>query len=140
MANHAYIKFVPASKTKSISIDDVKEYINQYKAVASKTGKQLDWHYANFALPYTISPEKSNDWIYLRGSEEGYHTIILGIGVETIQDEEGSKEQPFIQVTLPDAATYGDKGKANELCKYFGKQLQGEVHLFNGRVMYFYKR
>ena len=36
--------------------------------------------------------------------------------------------------------TYGDKGKATEYAKFVAKNLQGELHLFNGRIMYFNKR
>ncbi|EIJ81661.1 hypothetical protein PB1_01930 [Bacillus methanolicus PB1] len=49
-------------------------------------------------------------------------------------------EQTYIQITLPESSTFGDKGKANEFCKLFAKKLQGELHLFNGRIMYYYPR
>ena len=36
--------------------------------------------------------------------------------------------------------SFGDKGKANEFCRFLAKKLEGELQLFNGRTMYFYKR
>ena len=66
---------------------------------------------------------------------------MIGVDKEEIKDEEGNvREQYYVQFTLPETATYGDKGKATEYAKFVAKNLQGELHLFNGRIMYFNKR
>jgi len=50
------------------------------------------------------------------------------------------EKENYIQVTLTPESTHGDKGKANEFCKYLAKQYKAELHLFNGRVMYYNPR
>ncbi|MCZ0754251.1 DUF1885 family protein [Anoxybacillus sp. J5B_2022] len=133
MSTHAYIKLVPASKKKTITLEDVKELFHTYQAMMKKTGEQLGWGFENASFPYQIVEADGNEqWFYLKGTTDRYHSIIIGVGQE--------EETPFIQVTLPNSATHGDKGKANEFCKFLAKQLEGELHLFNGRVMYYYKR
>lgn len=142
MAN-AYIKLVPASSTQTMSLSELKDLFTYYKEITSKTGSQLEWEYSDAAFPYVISQEKDADnWFYLKSSDSRYNTIIIGIGKEEIQDEGSAetREQTYIQVTLPQASTHGDKGKANEFCKFLARKLEGELHLFNGRVMYYYKR
>ncbi len=143
LASNAYIKLVPSSEKEQITTDEVKELFQYYKANTSKTGNQVDWKYNEAAFPYEIKekPEGKGKWFYLHSNNDRYHTILLGIDQETIRDEDGSeREQSYIQVTLPESATFGDKGKANEFCRYLAKKLKGELHLFNGRVMYFYPR
>lgn len=138
MSTHAYIKLVPASKKKTITLEDVKELFHTYQAMMKKTGEQLGWGYENASFPYQIveSADGNGQWFYLKGTKDRYHAIMIGVGQEQTENEETS----FIQVTLPNGATHGDKGKANEFCKFLAKQLEGELHLFNGRVMYYYKR
>lgn len=106
--------------------------------MTKKTGEQLGWGYENAAFPYQIveKDDEKGQWFYLKGTSDRYQTIIIGVGQEQNENEETS----FIQVTLPNGATHGDKGKANEFCKFLAKKLEGELHLFNGRVMYYYKR
>jgi hypothetical protein len=144
MTTHAYIKLVPSSKKTTISLSDVKELFQYYQEITRKTGKQLGWSYAEAAFPYTIveTADGKDNWFYLKGNDSRYKTIIVGVGQEQVQDENTGeiKEQSFIQVTLPQGATHGDKGKANEFCKFLAKKLEGELHLFNGRIMYYYKR
>ncbi|WP_044893913.1 DUF1885 family protein [Bacillus alveayuensis] len=144
MTTHAYIKLVSASKKKTITLSEVKELFQYYQDITKKTGEQLEWGYREAAFPYTIveTEEGKEQWFYLKGKNERYRTIIVGVGQEQIHNEDTgeAKEQTFIQVTLPQGATHGDKGKANEFCKFLAKKLQGELHLFNGRVMYYYKR
>ncbi|MCH1623941.1 DUF1885 family protein [Fredinandcohnia quinoae] len=140
---NAYIKLVSASNKQSMTLNDVKELFNYYKEITSKTGTQLDWEYAETAFPYQIKEvDTENNWLYLKSNEPKYNAIIVGVGKELIEDDnvDDPQEQFYIQVTLPQVATYGDKGKANEFCKFLGKKLEGELHLFNGRVMYYYKR
>ncbi|MBB5323838.1 hypothetical protein HNQ34_000930 [Anoxybacillus tepidamans] len=138
MSTHAYIKLVPASKKKTITLEEVKELLYSYQEMTKKTGEQLGWGYENAAFPYQIveSADGKGQWFYLQGTSNRYQTIIIGVGQEQNENEETS----FIQVTLPNGATHGDKGKANEFCKFLAKKLEGELHLFNGRVMYYYKR
>lgn len=139
---NAYIKLVPASNVQSISLDDVKDLFTYYKEITSKTGQQLDWDYDNAAFPYEIKEvNQQNNWFYLKSDHQKYHAIVVGVGQESLQDDNGEKlERPYIQVNLPANSTAGDKGKANEFCKFLAKKLAGELHLFNGRIMYFYKR
>ncbi|RSK26875.1 DUF1885 family protein [Bacillus sp. HMF5848] len=136
MAQTAFIKLVPASNKQCITLDEVKELFTYYKAITTKTGKQLDWQYEGAAFPYILkeTEEGKGKWFYLKCSnDQRYNLIAVGVSEK--------HEQPaYIQITLPDGATFGDKGKANEFCKFLGKKLQGELQLFNGRIMYFYKR
>lgn len=143
MASSAFIKLVPSSKKETITTDELKELFHYYKTITAKTGEQVDWNYENSSFPYEIKEKKDGKgiWFYLHSNHDRYHAILLGIGSETIPEEDGAgREQTYIQVTLPESATYGDKGKANEFCKYLSKKLQAELHLFNGRIMYFNPR
>ncbi|HZG61249.1 MAG TPA: DUF1885 family protein [Anoxybacillus sp.] len=144
MATHAYIKLVSKSKKKTITLSEVKELFQYYQDITKKTGEQLGWSYAEAAFPYTIAEtdEGKEQWFYLKGKSDRYRTIIVGVGQEQIPNEDTgeTEEQTFIQLTLPQGSTHGDKGKANEFCKFLAKKLEGELHLFNGRVMYYYKR
>lgn len=133
MSTHAYIKLVPASKKKTITLEEVKELFHTYQQLMKKTGEQLGWGFENASFPYQLVEDGNEQWFYLKGTNDRYHSIIIGVGQE-------SDETSFIQVTLPNNATHGDKGKANEFCKFLAKQLEGELHLFNGRIMYYYKR
>lgn len=113
-----------------------------YREIASKTGEQLSWQYGRAAFPYEFAetPEGKDQWFYLQATDTAnYRYIVFGVDSEDVDDEEdGSRKQSYIQVTLPDDGTHGDKNKANELCKFIAKKLKGELHLFNGRVMYYY--
>jgi len=139
---NAYIKLVAASVTQNVTLDEVKDLFMYYKDITSKTGNQLDWNYMEAAFPYTITETKENYFI-LKSQDTRYHTIIVGVGTDDEDSESisnGTVSGSYIQVTLPKSSTYGDKGKANEFSKFLGKKLEGELHLFNGRIMYFYKR
>lgn len=143
MIETAYIKLVPESVKTNITIEDVKELLTYYQMVTSKTGKQLDWDYDKKAFPYNMKePDNMKDkMIYLQSNVDRYHMILIGVDQEIIHDEQGMERiQSYIQFTLPENATFGDKGKANELCKFLAKKLQGQLHLFNKRVMYYYPR
>jgi hypothetical protein len=143
MSSNAYIKLVPSSSQQAISTEELKDLFNYYKEITSKTGDQVAWNYENSAFPYELK-EKENGkgtWFYLQSSQDRYNAILIGIDKESVVNEDGSeREQSYIQITLPPTATAGDKGKANEFSKFIGKKLQGELHLFNGRIMYFYPR
>ncbi|MCH6265732.1 MULTISPECIES: DUF1885 family protein [Neobacillus] len=143
MALNAYIKLVPSSAKQTITIEEVKDLFHYYKDITSKTGDQLNWQFEDAALPYEIkeTAEGKGNWFYLHSDHERYFAILIGVDKETVKTEEGGEyEQTYIQVTLPEQSTYGDKGKANEFCKFLAKKLQGELHLFNERIMYFYPR
>jgi hypothetical protein len=139
MQENAYIKLVPASKQQVITIDEVKELFRYYKDITGKTGSQLGWEYGESAFPYTIE-EKSHakgEWFYLNSTEKQRFKYIM-VGVD---NQSGTcPSAPYIQITLPEGSTHGDKGKANEFCKFLAKHLNAELHLFNGRIMYYYKR
>lgn len=143
MAKNAFIKLVPASAKQDLTTAELKAYFEYYKEITAKTGDQLDWSYDSSAFPYEIKEHESSQekWFYLSSTQDRYFAILLGIDKEVVQNDDGTeKEQTYIQVTLPEKATTGDKGKANEFCKFLSKKLQGELHLFNGRVMYHYPR
>ncbi|MED4226151.1 DUF1885 family protein [Neobacillus cucumis] len=143
MAVNAFIKLVPSSVKQTITIEEVKDLFHYYKDITAKTGNQLNWQYGESAFPYEIKEtnESKEKAFYLYSDHERYHVILIGIDKEMVKEEEGTeREQQYIQVTLPDQSTTGDKGKANEFCKFLAKKLQGELHLFNDRVMYYYPR
>jgi hypothetical protein len=138
MSQSAYLYFVEGSSVSSLTLDEVKEHLARYRDQVSKTGQQLDWNYAEAAFPYTIEtkPDGEDLWFYLKGKDELYRYIVFGIGVSPAADG----ERHYIQVVLPEGSTHGDKAKANELCKYLGRNLKSELHLFNGRIMYYNPR
>jgi hypothetical protein len=143
MASNAYIKLVPSSAKETISTEELKELLHYYKTITSKTGDQLNWEYSDAAFPYEVKEEPSGKgkWFYLSSTKDRYKAILVGVDEENIQNDDGSnKGQTYIQVTLPEFSTFGDKGKANEFCKFLAQKLQAELHLFNGRVMYFNPR
>ena len=43
MAENAFIKLVPSSAQQTITVEEVKELLNYYKDITSKTGSQVDW-------------------------------------------------------------------------------------------------
>ncbi|MCZ8518923.1 MULTISPECIES: DUF1885 family protein [Paenibacillus] len=138
MAQSAYIKFVDGSARSTLTLDELKAQLLHYKDQLAQTGRQLGWDYDDAGFPYTIEtkPESGNVWFYLKGTNPLYKYIVMGIGSET----DGETERHFLQVVLPDDATHGDKSKGNEFCKYFGRLWKAELHLFNGRTMYFNPR
>lgn len=143
MALNAYIKLVPSSEKETVTIDDVKELFNYYKEITSKTGDQVEWEYENLSFPYEIKEQRDGKgkWFYLAATQERYFAILVGVDKETIQLENGEdREQTYLQITLPEQSTYADKCKANEFSKFLAKKLKGELHLFNGRIMYYYPR
>ncbi|WML49401.1 DUF1885 family protein [Neobacillus sp. PS3-34] len=143
MAENAYIKLVSSSAKKEINIDEVKELFHYYKSITAKTGDQVDWEFGEAAFPYDIkeTTEGAGKWFYLHSDNDRYYAILVGTDKETVTAENGEAfEQSYIQVTLPEGCTFGDKGKANEFCKFLAKKLQAELHLFNGRVMYYNPR
>ncbi|CAH0345929.1 DUF1885 family protein [Bacillus sp. CECT 9360] len=143
MTENAYIKLVPGSDKETITLDEVKELFSYYKEITSKTGAQLAWNYENQAFPYEMKEtlDSKGEWMYLQSASDRYNVILLGIDQEKITDDSNHERiQSYIQVTLPESATYGDKGKANEFCKFLAKKLKGELHLFNKRIMYYYPR
>lgn len=143
MSNSAYIKLVPESTKQSISIEEVKELFHYYKEITSKTGSQVSWSYSEAAFPYELreKEEGKDQWFYLKSDERGYNMLVLGIGSEQFEEDNGEiVNREYVQVVLPEGSTHGDKGKGNEFCKFLAKKLEGELHLFNGRVMYYYKR
>lgn len=144
MSLTAYIRLVEGSAADKITLEDVKAKFQRYIDMTTKTGQQLGWQYANAAFPYTIeeTPEGKGKWFYLKGQDpKEYNYIVVGVGSETIEAEDTEpKQQHFIQVVLPDNATHGDKGKANEYCKFLAKEYKAQLHLFNGRIMYFNPR
>ena len=147
MSNHAYVKLVPGAAKDVITTEEVKELLNQFKQLSAKTGEQTGWKYEEVAFPYEIKekPEGKDKWFYLEANHEANHDryklIMIGVDKEQVSDAEGNnREQYYVQITLPETATYGDRGKAIEYAKFIAKHLEGELHMFNNRVMYFNQR
>jgi hypothetical protein len=138
VSQSAFIKFVEGSTVSSMTLDELQEHLVQYKEQLALTGQQLGWEYDTAGFPYTFEtkPEGEGKWFYLKGKDASYKHIVLGVGIET----NGDNLKHYVQAVLPDDATFGDKSKANEFCKHLGKQLKAELHLFNGRIMYFNPR
>ncbi|MBE2912901.1 DUF1885 family protein [Anoxybacillus flavithermus] len=126
MAYTATIELVPASTWETVTLEQCKQLLEQFRDIARKTGEQLGWDYEQYAFPYDIVINE--DRIILVGKDARYHMIECRI------------HERAVEFALPKQATHGDKGKANELCKFFAKRMAGKLHLFNGRVMYYYKR
>lgn len=141
MASSAYINLVSKSKENTLTTEDVMNLLQYYKEITAKTGKQLGWEYSEAAFPYEIKekPEGKGQWFYLKGTEDRYKMILIGVGTQP-ENTEGTAPLPYIQVTLHDQSTHGDKGKANEICKFLAKKLEAELKLFTGSIMYYYKR
>lgn len=138
MSQSAYIKLAEGSAVSSITLDELEDGLLKYKEQLALTGRQLGWEYGDKGFPYVIEtkPEGEGKWFYLKGTDPYYRYIVFGVG----QEEKDGKERYYIQAVLPDGATHGDKAKGNELCKHLAKTLKAELHLFNGRVMYFNPR
>lgn len=138
MSQSAYISLVQGSSADRVTLDDVKERLRHYREQTSLTGRQLDWDYAEAAFPYTVEskPGEEDRWFYLKGKSPLYRFILFGTGLRS----DGERDIPYVQVVLPDGSTHGDKSKANEYCKWLGKQWQAEVKMFNGRTIYFNPR
>lgn len=144
MGNHAYIRLVQGSAAPSgITLDELEQSLELYQDALKRTGHQLNWEYEDAAFPYTIEkvvePSGSEPtWLYLRGQASRYRHIALSTITTNEHSAEGSC--PTVQIVLPDGATHGDKGKANELCRFIAQRLKAELTLFNGRIMYFNPR
>lgn len=143
MTTHAKIKLVPASAKETITLEEIKDLLSYYKEITSKTGNQVNWDYGEAALPYEMQIRESEkgNYLYLSSKHDRYHAIQVGIEKEVVELSDGSEQDlTVVQIALAPSSTYGDKGKANEFCKFLAKKLQGELHLFNGRIMYYYIR
>jgi hypothetical protein len=132
----AKIQLTDQSTIQSVTIDDVKHALAHYIEQVGRTGAQLQWDYAAAAFPYTMhmKPEGENVWFYLKGTQEMYRTIVIGVG------HGGETQDAYIQVVLPDGHTHGDKAKGNELCRFLAKRFRAKLTLFNGRTMTYYPR
>lgn len=133
----AYIYIVEGSQVSTLTLADVKEKLQRYVDMTKKTGEQLGWPYSEAAFPYVIEERPEENWILLRGKNpDEYKYIIIGVGSKELN----GKETPYVQVSLPEVATHGDKGKANEYCRFLAREFKAELHLFNGRIQYFQPR
>lgn len=136
LGKSAYIKLRQGSKQQSITLNEVKELLDMYTKRTSKTGEQLDWEYEDSALPYSIEERTENGtkYLFLKKADPLYNYLIIGVGSENTDGEEVN----YVQIVLPneDNITPGDLAKGNEFAKYFAKYLKGELHLFNGRIIY----
>ncbi|MFY0545243.1 DUF1885 family protein [Brevibacillus sp. H7] len=135
----AYIYFVEGSTAAQATLDDVKAKLQRYIEMTKKTGQQLGWAYGDAAFPYVIEerPEGKDSWFLLKGKDpKEYKAIICGVGSKEVNGQ----EKHFIQISLPESATHGDKSKANEFCRYLAREYKAELHLFNKRIQYFQPR
>lgn len=139
MSLSTFIKIKDGSLKTDISIEDIKELINQYKHSISQTSKQLAWNYSKHAFPYVLkeTDEGKQQWFYLHSEEKDYHIMAIGVDCEHSEAPDGTERRvPYIQISLSKHSTNGDKSKANELAKFLSKKLKGELHLFNGRIIH----
>lgn len=139
MGKSAYITFVEGSVVQQVTLDEVKEMLTQYITQAKKTADQIDFAYNEVAFPYTLheKPEAKGTWFYLKGTEPRlYQYILIGVGSRPAE----GREEHYIQITLTDISTAGDKGKANEYSKFLAKSFKAELTMFNGSKMYFNPR
>ncbi|MFC7442283.1 DUF1885 family protein [Laceyella putida] len=137
MNKSAYIKLVNGSAQTEITLAEVKKLFEHYQHMTSLTGQQLGWDYKAAAFPYTMEEKEQGGipYLLLNGNQtQLYHYLIVGVS----QEEETGLH--YIQIVLPEQATHGDLAKANEFCKYLAKRLKGELHLFNGRIIYYNPR
>lgn len=137
MNKSAYIKLVNGSAQTEITLAEVKDLFDYYQHTTGLTGQQLGWDYQAAAFPYLIEQKEQEGIAYLllKGKETKlYHSLIVGVG------QEAKTGLYYIQIVLPEQATQGDLAKANEFGKYLAKQLKGELHLFNGRIIYYNPR
>ncbi|MFB9325371.1 DUF1885 family protein [Paenibacillus aurantiacus] len=141
MSQSAYITLVNGSVTNQLTLVEVKERLQTYREQLALTGRQLGWPYAEAAFPYSIEtkPGEEDRWFYLKGQDPLYRYILFGVGTRHGEDATASGAH-YIQITLPDDATHGDKAKGNELCKHLAKSLKAELRLFNGRTIYYNPR
>lgn len=139
MGKSAWIYLVEGSTQQEIRLDDVEAALNRYMEMTSHTGKQLGWDYADAAFPYRIErkEEEGTSFLMLTGKDSHmYKHLLIGVGHKQTDGD----DRHYIQLVLPTGSTHGDQAKANEFCRYMAKAFQGELHLFNGRIMYFYPR
>nr|WP_220186277.1 DUF1885 family protein [Brevibacillus halotolerans] len=135
----AYVYLVDGSIASTVTLEDVKTFLQKYRKKTSKTGQQLDWNYTDASFPYHIEePAEGKDTFFiLKGKDQNlYKYVIIGVGTR-LKD---NQERAFIQVSIPDTATQNDKSKGNEYCRYLAHEVKGELHLFNGRIQYFQPR
>ncbi|MFD1018016.1 DUF1885 family protein [Thalassobacillus hwangdonensis] len=139
MGQSAYVYLVPESNHEELSLQNVHELLLYYRDITAKTGEQLGWNYADHSFPYTwkdISDEHG-EYTILSGTNKEYNKLLIGVGKTEKNDGEMTA---YIQITLTEASTHGDKSKGNELAKFLAKKLEAKLQLFNGRIMYYYKR
>lgn len=136
MSKSSYIKLVNGSKQSTITLEEVKQLLEYYIEMTTKTGQQLGWQYEAYSFPYELLEQSQNDipYLLLKGKDPLYHYLIIGVG------KEEETETTYIQIVLPTEGTQGDLGKANEFAKFLAKQLKGELHLMNGRIIYYNDR
>jgi hypothetical protein len=138
MAKSAWIYLVEESTQQTITLDDVKAALERYVEMTARTGKQLGWAYADAAFPYEIAEQEEDGrrFLLLKGKDPHlYQYLLLGVNSPSAE-----RKAPHIQLVLPTGSTHGDVAKANEFSRYLAKTFQGELHSFNGRVMYYYPR
>ncbi|MCS1350568.1 DUF1885 family protein [Mechercharimyces sp. CAU 1602] len=118
---------------ETISLADLHHTLIEYQQKLARTGKQLSWPYEEAAFPYKIQMyhQYSDEWLLLKStSPPRYRTLMIGV-------QEEPSGTSTIHVLLPSTASFGDKGKANELCRYLATLHQAKLTLFNGRVQSF---
>ncbi|MCP8616068.1 DUF1885 family protein [Salirhabdus salicampi] len=112
-----------------ITLQDIQDQLQYYQEITTKTGEQLNWNYEQQAFPYDIQLKEyeGHQYLLLKGTLDRYNSILIGVIDQPSQNA--------VQITLPSSAEHGDKGKANELAKFFAKKFNGTLQLFNGRLI-----
>ncbi|SDW07624.1 protein of unknown function [Marininema mesophilum] len=140
MGKNAYIKMVNGSTQQELTLDDVKQALDHFIHMTQLTGEQLDWGYAENAFPYTVEEQvqEGTPYLLLKGNDPRLYKYLI-IGVRS-DPSSSSAVSNCIQLVVPQGATHGDTSKANEFSRYLARRFQAELHLLNGRIMYFNPR
>lgn len=139
MSQSSTITLVTKSTQATILLSDILHLLNYYQEITKKAGEQLEWNYEERAFPYVIKQinQQPVPILHLTSSTDRYKEIYIGVK-NARTNSEVDADQIFIALT--NHSTYGDKNKATEFAKFFAKKYEGELCLFNGRIMYYNKR
>ncbi len=137
LSQSAFIKLVQGSAVFDLTVSAIRSQLENFQKQAAIEGKGRNWNYVEAAFPYTLEEAPHNDWLYLRGKNSNYRYIKMGISESISAD---GKSVPAIETIISTHATYGDRGKAIEFCKFISANLQAELTLFNGRTIFYSPR
>ncbi len=113
---------------EDFSLENIEELLQYYEEITSKTGEQLDWNYSHYAFPYTMERKEyeGKEYFLLNGKVDRHKYILIGV--------HHSESEHYIQITIPEHATFADKNKANEIARFLAKKVKGNIRLFSGKI------